>query len=109
MINPIKYKHSLLQNRAIFQGIHDFTLLFLSVQQEVTYSGTSGAFFSSGYPKTKVTQDEVARVQLGTIEPRVLYRPGYLDMRVPSLPPSKIEGCRWINVLYYILVKYFIS
>ncbi len=76
-----------------------------SSQQEVTYFGVSGAFFSSGYPKTKVTQDEVARVQLGTIGPRVLYRPGLLDMRVPSLPPSKISGCRWISVLYYVLVS----
>ena len=78
---------------------------FLFCFQEVIFFGTSGAFFSSGYPKNKTYTQEISRTSLGEIEPHTLYKPGTIQMRVPSLPPSNLDGCRWINLIYYLLVS----
>lgn len=80
--------------------------LFLLLQH-IEFKGRSDAFFSSGNPKSKNESAIVAHAQHGSI---AAGQSDYWDnepLNVPSLPPSKLTNCRFINISYVVKVTGF--
>ncbi|KAK7498014.1 hypothetical protein BaRGS_00010602 [Batillaria attramentaria] len=77
----------------------------LDLKQLVTYTGYSNSIFSSGHPKhhTKVDVypllNHPCRIKKNTEE--------HINRAVcvPALPPSTLEGCGIIDIVYYVELK----
>ncbi|OWF34734.1 arrestin domain-containing protein 17-like [Mizuhopecten yessoensis] len=83
------------------------TISFLSLElrQEATYTGYSDSLFSSGNPHYHQKVDTFNLVSGNLSIPQGATKTFHQASVVPSLPPSKLEGCQIVDIIYNVVLK----
>ncbi|XP_013396678.1 arrestin domain-containing protein 3-like [Lingula anatina] len=76
-----------------------------TLTQHVTFYGKSDSMFSSGRFKEKEVKQVVASHTKGLIPEQNVQVWDGVCMRIPSVPPSRLQGCNIINITYRICVR----
>ncbi|XP_069113549.1 arrestin domain-containing protein 17-like [Argopecten irradians] len=81
------------------------TSLSLELKQEATYTGYSDSLFSSGNPHYHQKVDTFNLVSGNLSIPQGTTKAFHQASVIPSLPPSKLEGCRIVDITYTVVLK----